>query len=194
MPRQTHSYCPRCGEIRAGTTGEAVVCGHCRLHPPPWSAVIFWGGYVGLLRQLLVRLKFAGELGLAGLLGWMLAEAVRVRGLVADVVVPVPMRPQGLVERGFNQSVELGRMLSRHLGWPLFLALSKTRDTQRQARLSCAERQKNVAGAFACASVEGMRVVLVDDIMTTGATARECAVALRAAGARDVWCAVVARA
>jgi predicted amidophosphoribosyltransferase len=142
----------------------------------------------------LVRLKFAGELGLVGVLGWMMAEAVQARGLAADVVVPVPMRPQGVVERGFNQSVELGRMLSRRMGWPMRQVLTKIRDTERQARLSCAERQVNVGGAFVSAPVPGLRVAVVDDIMTTGATARACAWALKATGAREVWCAVVARA
>ncbi|MDK2872701.1 MAG: hypothetical protein PWQ64_465 [Desulfomicrobiaceae bacterium] len=194
MPRQTHSFCPCCGEIRAGAAGPPLVCGRCRLDPPPWSAVAFWGGYAGPLRRLLVRLKFAGELGLVGVLGWMMAEAVQARGLAADVVVPVPMRPSGLVERGFNQSVELGRMLSRRMGWPMRQLLTKIRDTERQARLSCAERQVNVGGAFVSAPVHGLRVAVVDDIMTTGATARACAWALKATGAREVWCAVVARA
>lgn len=194
MPVQEGSYCPRCGEVRSGAAGPPLVCGACRLDPPPWEAVAFWGPYRGQVRQMLKRFKFQGDLGMTAVLGWMLAEAVRRRGLAADVVVPVPMRPAALAARGFNQSMELARALAGRMGWPVRHLLVKTRDTQQQARLSRAQRLVNVAGAFEAQPVAGLRVALVDDIMTTGATARACAEALMAAGAQTVWCAVVARA
>ncbi len=194
MPQQTQSYCPRCGEIRSGAPGPPLLCGVCGSTPPPWTTVAFWGGYRGQLRQLLRRFKFAGELGLAGVLGWMLAEAVAERRLVADVVVPVPMGKAALAARGFNQSMELARIVARHLRLPVQAALVKTRETAQQARLSRQERLVNVVGAFAAAGVADLRVALVDDILTTGATARACTEALLAAGAKEVWCAVVARA
>jgi ComF family protein len=194
MPQRRGGYCPCCGALTADPLGPVLLCAECRQAAPPWASVAFWGAYRGRLRRLMTQLKFAGQLGVAGLGGWMLAEAVHQRHIVAEAIVPVPMWPAAVAARGFNQSVELARQLSRHMGWPLHLGLRKVRQTLRQARLNRRERQENVAGAFAAQEVKGLRLMLVDDIMTTGATLRACALACRTAGAQEIHCAVVARA
>jgi ComF family protein len=100
----------------------------------------------------------------------------------------VPLHPARLADRGFNQAVLLARVVARHTGWPLLpRALARTRSTSAQARLGAADRKTNVADAFRVRSrVEGLDVLLVDDVTTTGATLAACASALRRAGARSV--------
>jgi ComF family protein len=117
-------------------------------------------------------------------------EVARALAVTSDLLVPVPLHPRRLRERGFNQAALVTRELSRQTGRPICEgALVRCRDTAPQAGLSAAARRRNVAEAFAVRRrgiVAGRVVTLVDDVMTTGATALACARALRAAGAREV--------
>jgi ComF family protein len=135
----------------------------------------------------------------ASRLAHALLEDPAVRRLVAtsDVLVPVPLHPRRLRERGFNQSALLASEIGRLTGRPaLAEALVRRRDTAPQAGLSASERRKNVSDAFAVrrrGSVAGRVVTVIDDVFTTGATAYACARVLRAAGAREVRLVTVAR-
>ncbi len=111
-----------------------------------------------------------------------------------DAVVPVPLHWRRRWARGFNQSEILARCLARRRGIKVLRALQRRRQTESQASLSNAKRRLNVAGAFrAKTSLAGMRILLVDDVMTTGATAGACAIALKRAGAKQVTLLTVAR-
>jgi ComF family protein len=114
-----------------------------------------------------------------------------------DVIVPVPLHPARLRRRGYNQAALLARELGRRVGLPVEeRALQRVRATRSQMRLSAADRRRNVQGAFRCADgrVRGRRVLLLDDVCTTGATLEACADALRAGGAESVWALTLARA
>ena len=146
------------------------------------------------LAELLHRFKYGGQLAL----GRFLADALagRVTGeRWPDLLIPMPLYPTRLRERGFNQAVEIAKRMAMVTGLPLaFDALAKVRDTAPQASLPWKERQANVKGAFALtADIAGKRVVLVDDVMTTGATLNEAARVLMKSGASEVAVWVVAR-
>ncbi len=138
------------------------------------------------------RLKFAEDLTLARVLSRLLRKHLPPE-LSFDLVVPVPLGRKRLLERGFNQSALLARLAFGRLDEVLL----RTRETPPQSELSAAERHRNVRRAFSVKDetrVFGKKVLLFDDVMTTGATVEECARVLRAAGAREVIVAVLARA
>jgi len=174
-----------------------TVCPACLHEPPPWDRLAFHAAYAGGLRDLILHFKFHGGYGDSRLLSDLAREAA-ARHLTepVDGVVPVPLHRRRLAWRGFNQSSELGRAVARTLGVPLWNhALTRTRYTQPQTRLDHKERQANIKNAFAADrdTVRGKRVLLVDDVYTTGATLRECARTLKRAGAAGVDVLVLAR-
>jgi ComF family protein len=190
LPRLA-TACPVCA-LAAPTCAP---CLRCRRHPPPWAAALAAYTYAFPVDRLVQALKYHGELALAGWFGTALAATVASAGLPrADLVVAVPLAPQRLRERGFNQAQAIARVTARTLALPCADALMRLRATAPQAALPWAARAANVRGTFACTrDVRGMHVALVDDVMTTGATLRAAALALCDAGATrvDVW--VVAR-
>jgi ComF family protein len=177
--------CPGCDlELEPG---KSSLCGACAplLEPLPAAANAAYA-YGGPLADAVQRLKYAGRTDHARPLGELFADACgRFAGRV-DVVVPIPLHPRRLAERGFNQSSLLGAPVARRLGVPLRAsALRRTRDTRTQAGLGAPDRADNVRGCFAVRAARG-RVLVVDDVRTTGATLAEAAAALRAAGAVEV--------
>jgi ComF family protein len=197
-------FCPGCGDME-GEEGRAVsLCAACRLERRPWDALGFFGEYSGALREAVLSLKFGGRLGTMGLLGELARRAYmlgreREDGFCADepdVVVAVPMHWRRLLTRGYNQSVELARALASGKGWPVAAkALAKVRHTRPQSRLSARERKANLDGAFTAdeRAVSGRRVLLVDDVMTTGSTLGAASRALKNACASRVEVLVLAR-
>jgi ComF family protein len=153
--------------------------------------------FEGVIRAAVLAFKYRRCTRLARFLAPALVAALQARPLSVDLVVPVPLSRARQSQRGFNQSELLARPLAAELGWPLDgTALVRQRDTLQQTRLSARERRRNVEGAFVvpeAAAVAGKRVLLVDDVCTTGATLGACANALRQAGAAAVWGVVVAR-
>ena len=185
--------CARCG---VPLPRPAPACGACLRSPPPFAATFAPWTYAFPLDRLLPRFKFHGDLAAGALVAGRLAEALRDAPR-PDALVPVPLHRRRLRERGYDQALELARPLARALGLPLLAGgLRRERATAAQSDLDAKARRRNVRGAFAV--VAGTRwpahVALVDDVMTTGATLRECARVLRAAGVArvDVW--VAARA
>ena len=161
--------------------------------------------YGGAMADAIVRFKYESRPDLARPLADLLRAHVARALAVSRIdppewVVPVPLHPARLADRGYNQAALLARPVARAIGAELLpLALERTRDTARQASLAQGARASNVAGAFVVRArcepfVRGRRVLLVDDVCTTGATLEACASALRTAGASVVWSAVVARA
>lgn len=196
LPRHACAAC-RCGlPLLPG----AAQCGRCRRGRQPFAAGASLGPYAGSLRVLLQQLKFGGRRRPAARLARLLLEQEPVRLLLAtsDLVVPVPLHPRRLRQRGFNQSGLLAAALARGAGRPLGAgALVRRRDTAPQSGLRAGERRRNVRDAFVAsrrAGVAGRVVTLVDDVLTTGATAQACAQALRAAGAGELRLVTVARA
>ena len=195
---------PRCAACDAPVALLAVFCPACASTvepaPPGHDGALAAFTYGGAVAEAVTRMKYGSRPDLARPLGDLLWRAIAPHAseLREAVVVPVPLHPSRLAERGFNQSALVARRLASGLGAPLRpLALSRSRDTPRQATLDRAARLANVAGSFRVrqpAAVRGRRVLLVDDVQTTGATLDACAVALRAAGATGIVTAVVARA
>jgi ComF family protein len=195
LPRHRAVAC-RCGlPLPPGLS----VCGRCRRKRQPFASGASLGPYEGSLRLVVHELKYAGRRRAAGRLAEALLEDPAVRALVetSDVLVPVPLHPRRLRERGFNQSALLAAEVARRAARPACVdALVRRLDSLPQAGLSAAARRKNVRDAFAVrrrAAVDGRVVTLVDDVVTTGATALACARRLEEAGAREVRLLAVAR-
>jgi ComF family protein len=176
------------------------VCGRCRRGISPLAAGVSLGPFEGSLRTLVHELKYHGRRRVASRLAEELLAAPGVRLLLSDdaILVPVPLHPRRRRERGFNQSELLARELSRRTGLAVIEgALVRRQDSPPQTGLSAAARRRNVASAFAVRrkpAVVGHRIILIDDVWTTGATALACARMLREAGAAEVRLLAVARA
>lgn len=182
--------CPVCAE--SGSQGE--VCGRCLRRPPPFTATWVGWRYAFPVDRLIQALKYQHRLPLAGWFGSALADRIPDRSF--DRIVPLPLHPQRLAERGFNQSVLIAEALGKCLQVPVDRdSLQRSRPTPPQATQPYRQRQANVRGAFAGRDdYRGERLLLVDDVMTTSATLREAARVLRLHGAAAVELAVVARA
>jgi ComF family protein len=202
--------CAICGErlfspyAVSSAAGEPR-CGLCRRLAPSFARAVAYGSYDGGLRELIHLLKYGGVRPAANVLGRMLAEAVAV--LEPDfsagpvIVVPVPLFRVKQGQRGFNQAEMIARSALKLLpmGGRFRLGervLERRRDTPTQTGLTTHQRRENMRGAFAVAqpeAVRGQEVLVVDDVVTTGATVSECARVLLRAGATKVWVASVAR-
>lgn len=216
-PQDEHlnPLCSRCGDAlgmesaRFASAMGTSECTMCRLAPPDFARAVAYAEYDGELREMLHLLKFNGVREVAGhVLGQWLAHAVlKLESQAARdlVVIPVPLFAARERTRGFNQSSLLAESAVKHLrklrrGWKLSIntkSLARVKDTRALFTMQPHERRKNLRGAFRVTNAEAIRgreVLLIDDIMTTGATARECARVLLRAGAAKVWVATVAKA
>jgi ComF family protein len=181
--------CPRC----AGPSAGCAVCGACLRDPPSFDATVAVWRYEFPVDRLVLALKYGGRLALAAALGEALAG--RVAGRRVDALLPMPLAPSRLRERGFNQAAEIARRLARETGLRLDAALAaRVRDTLPQTDLPHDARAANVRGAFGVTrAVAGMSIAIVDDVMTTGASLAELAKTLKRAGAARVENWTVAR-
>jgi len=185
--------CKRCAMPLTGA-GDELECGECQRRPPAFDLTVIPLLYAPPVDVLITRFKFRSKLQLAATFATLVAERVRSDPL-PDVIVPVPLHPIRVRERGFNQSLELARALSRQLSVPLSKrALTRTRHTQPQTNLDLRHRRRNLVGAF-CAAEQDLpaHVALVDDVMTTGATVAAAATELKRVGAETVSVWAIAR-
>ncbi len=193
-------YCPRCLLPYPPDKGHNHLCQSCLLEPPPFLKVESVGLYQGALRQAVHRFKYRGEFSLDRSLGNLMGKALETSTssptFRADLLVPVPLHQKRLRERGYNQSLLLARVLGCRWKIPVSSRfLVRIRPTLPQQGLKAAERRRNLRGAFQVrGSLDGEKVLLIDDVMTTGATAHECSRSLLTAGAGEVCVAVLGRA
>lgn len=203
------SGCSLCGDaLGTPPTPEPSLCRACRLAPPPFAKAVSYGLYDSRLKDAIHALKYDRLRAVSRPLGKLLSLSMAPLNAALPsgaLVIPVPLHRDKLAQRGFNQARTLAEAAITELrctqpGWPLTLAprtLMRLRSTESQAGLTLHQRRINVRGAFSVSSpavVANKDVILVDDIMTTGATARAAAQALRRAGAASVHVATLARA
>jgi len=190
LPRLAAECCPVC----ALPTPGASICGACLKQAPHFDATQAVFRYEFPIDRLIHALKYAHRLASADFLGKALAQLPAP--LRPDLILPVPLSAARLAQRGFNQALEIARPLARALGAPLEIThIHRRRDTAPQASLPWKERTKNIRHAFECEiDLAGKSVLVVDDVMTTGATLDELARTLKAHGAERVENRVLARA
>ena len=186
MPFVKGHICASCGVPLAG---ESDWCPRCQDRDFAFEKARSPLVYEGLARTPVYALKFGGKRYIAKLLGAMMSDCYLSSDMRCDIIVPVPMSESELKKRGFNQAELLAREVGGRLGMPVLPALIKLRDTRPQKELTGKERAKNLEGSFTAAFAEyisGRRLLLADDVLTTGATADECARTLLKAGAKSV--------
>jgi len=195
-PDTTDMYCHRCGATMSAEAVTETGCAFCRDRSLPWQHVVRLGGYREPLRSWIIRMKFGGSWGWAEWFGEQLADAMRAIDLPPrTVIVPVPLHWMRTMRRGFDQSRVMAESLAGQTGLPIARVLQRRRRTRPQSRINAQQqRWENVRDAFVVRPVElaGWHVVLVDDVTTTGATARACVRLLKSAGARTITLAVAA--
>ena len=170
------------------------MCGACLQHPPSHAYTLAAFSYAFPIDQLIQALKYQQRLAISPVLGGALALAARSRPR-PDLLIPMPLHPKRLQQRGFNHATEIAREVADELNLPLALSVcERVRDTPPQVALAYDQRRRNVRGAFTChGAVVGKRVALIDDVMTTGTSLDELATTLKKAGALEIEAWVVAR-
>lgn len=189
LPTLPTPACPRC----ALPSPQGEICGRCQRHPPHFDRLIALYPYSFPLDRMIQRLKYGHQLALAAWFGEQLAATAR--NLDFDLIVPMPLHPARLTERGFNQAMEICRPLAHATNLPIDSSCcQRIRPTSPQEGLSLLARRRNLKNAFACnTDLGGRHILLVDDVVTTGASVNECARTLRLHGAAEITVLTVAR-
>jgi competence protein ComFC len=193
-------FCQTCSEPFEGSINTAFSCANCAHRTIHFDAAV--GAYRGrgIVRDVIHEFKYNRQIHLRHLVARWLRTALddeRLRVHRFDVIVPVPLHPARQRERGFNQASLLAELLSAHTSIPSRPLLKRIRYTTTQTALDRSERMENLHNAFRLrknANVRGLRVLLIDDVLTTGSTLSECARVLKRAGANSVHAATAARA
>lgn len=179
--------CPLCGY----PSDDSLPCQRCQHSPPAIDGIRSVAFFEGPIRKAMHALKYRGVRGVATPLGGLMGAFWRRYPLPADLVVPVPLHPDRQRARGYNQAAVLAEALAKEIDLPVCDdCLARVRNTISQVELDAEERKVNVANAFQMRKSEplaGGRVLLIDDVCTTGATLEACSAALYEAGARSVW-------
>lgn len=193
LPWHKHGRCPQCG--LASTANQ--VCGHCLKSAPAFDRTLALFRYEYPLDTMLQRYKYGHLLTMADTFGQLLADSISAarEENLPDIIIPMPLHPQRLQERGFNQAVEIARVAGRRLRLPLDTqSCTRIKLAPPQVSLPLKQRVKNMRNAFSCKTrLDGLRVAVLDDVMTTGASLNALAGTIKAAGAGHVECWVIAR-
>ena len=191
LPRLKPPYCQKCAQpVPPGT-----LCSQCATAPPALDGIRAPFLMEGAIREAVHSLKYRNLRAAAPTLGRLLAQWLKSTPLSGEVLVPVPLHKRRLRVRGYNQSALLAKEVAKSTGLPMKEdLLIRTRDTPPQVSLSLQERIGNVEGSFELArDGRGLKIILVDDVVTTGSTLSACGTALRAGGADSVWGLALAR-
>ena len=196
LPWHPTNSCPQCG-----LTSSGMVCGRCLNSPPDFDATKAIFLYAYPVDVMMQRYKYGNMLNLGNTFGDFLTEKVNVEDCLKniDLIIPMPMHPQRLKERGFNQALEIAKVLTKDCKEKLdYNSVERQTLTPPQASLPLKERIKNIKGAFKVKAdkldkLQGKRIAIIDDVMTTGASLNELAKTLKKAGASHVECWVVVR-
>lgn len=188
--------CRCCARPFSSFTPTRHLCEPCLRTPPAFTRVYTIGRHSGVLQENIHRLKYHSQLILAGTFARLLCNRLNDDAYRPDLVIPVPLHPKRLRQRGYNQALELARPLARQLDATLEKgALIRQQQTPPQQGLSLTERTANLKNAFACtAPLSAQRILLVDDVMTSGTTVKECARVLAESGVCELRVAVIGRA
>ncbi len=195
----TSPQCHTCGHPFEFSLGEGALCGGCIQEPPPYDMARSVLCYDDASRKLVTRFKFGDMLHPAEALASWMTRAGKECLQDADYIVPVPLHRLRLIKRRYNQAALLAKVIAKKSTVPLLVdAMQRTRHTTPQSGLSRRQRKINVRGAFSVTAlrlqqIQDKRIVLVDDVMTTGATLEACAKALKKAGAKEVRVLTLAR-
>ncbi len=187
-----HKICLVCGEIKE--TGKN--CSNCMKLHPSFKQARSWGVYIGVLRQVVQKIKYKRGFGLIEYITEPLTHFINNWGVSVDMIVPIPLGKKREIERGYNQSVLISKPISEYLNIPMHEhALIRSRDTKSQVGLNYMERKINMKNAFRAdkSTCNNKSILLIDDIATTCSTLNESAKALKIAGAQKVFCFTVAR-
>lgn len=190
-----HAHCRQCSLPFHGTDNSSHLCGQCIKQPPTFLKVYAAGLYEQTLRLAIQQFKFNQKVGLDRSLAQLMAQTIPL-DLNIDLIVPVPLHRKSLQLRSYNQASLLAREIGRIKHLPIADdLLLKRQETLSQHQLSALERRKNMQKVFSAAKpIRAKTVLLVDDVMTTGATVTACSKALKTGGAEKVYVAVVCRA
>lgn len=193
IPLVEPPFCARCGD-RVVADG---LCARCQSSPLQIERIRSAAYFEGVLRKAMHGFKYRRRTALTGPLGGLMAACWAQHSMPVDVIVPVPLHAARLRQRGYNQAALLAREMARRVGLVVDeRTLVRQRATAPQIKLDARQRKDNVRDAFYCSSnaLAGRRVLLIDDVCTTGATLEACAVALYEGGARSVQALTLARA
>ena len=206
LPWHPKTSCPQCGLESSASASINIVCGSCLNSPPDFDATKAVFLYAYPIDAMMQRYKYGNMLNLGDTFGEFLAEKAALDFLNynhIDLIIPMPMHPQRLKERGFNQALEIAKVLDKllcknHKQKLDYKSVTRQTLTPPQASLPLKERVKNIKGAFKVNAdkldkIQGKRIAIVDDVMTTGASLNELAKTLKKAGASHVECWVIAR-
>jgi competence protein ComFC len=192
-------FCGKCSEPFEGAITGTFICANCAHRTIHFETAVAAHRSRGIVRQVIHDFKYGRQIHLRHLVTrWLAAglEDPRLRGRRFDVIIPVPLHPARKRERGFNQASLLAELLSAQISIQSKLLLERIRYTTTQTALDRTERMENLHNAFRLrknANVRGLRVLLIDDVLTTGSTLNECARILKGAGAISVHAATAAR-
>lgn len=199
-PRITPPFCAKCSEPFSGAITQTFSCANCEHRTLHFDSAVAAYRSRGLVRKLVHEFKYGHQRHLRHPLGEWLLETMsdsRLRARPFDLIVPVPLHPARERERGFNQAALLAEILARQVAVPLGAALERIRYTTTQTAYDRTERMENLHNAFRLRknmNVRQLRVLLIDDVLTTGSTLSECARILKESGAISVHAATAARA
>jgi ComF family protein len=198
--RIVRPFCDKCSEPFDGAITTTFACANCAHRTLYFEAAVSAFRSRGIVRHVILNFKYGRQIHLRHLVArWLVAafDDERLRERQFDAIVPVPLHPARQRERGFNQAALLAEWLSSHLSVPLRPALQRIHYTTTQTAFDRSERMQNLRGAFRLrkkADVRKSRVLLIDDVLTTGSTLSECARILKEGGAQSVYAATAARA